>query len=309
MEKIQEAIAKARALRDAQDVAGAPREVTQRAGTDAGSDRPDASAASFPAADPPSRSGPRIDEQQPDPNASRTVDSLWQAAPEHVPGASVLRRHRIMTATGGKEAIDFDAIRTRILQMQRVNGWRRIAVTSPGPGCGKSTLVLNLAFSLARQPDQRTIVAEMDLRRPAIARMTGARQKHQFAAVLRGRDSFENNAFRAAPNLLIATNHDPVKDSAELLQGESAATALDDIAARYRPTIMLFDLPPLMAVDDTIGFLARVDAVILVAAAEQTSIKQVDLCEREIAAQTNVMGVVLNKCRYMDREQSYDYGY
>ena len=59
--------------------------------------------------------------------------------------------------------------------------------------------------------------------------------------------------------------------------------------------------------DDTMAFLARVDCVLLLAAAEQTSIKQIDKCERDIASQTNVMGVILNKCRYMDRDNAYDY--
>ena len=31
------------------------------------------------------------------------------------------------------------------------------------------------------------------------------------------------------------------------------------------------------------------------------------MCERDLASQTNVMGVVLNKCRYMGAE--YGYGY
>ena len=48
--------------------------------------------------------------------------------------------------------------------------------------------------------------------------------------------------------------------------------------------------------------------VLLVAAAETTTIKEVDACERELASQTNVMGVVLNKCRYMDDTQGYSYG-
>ena len=59
--------------------------------------------------------------------------------------------------------------------------------------------------------------------------------------------------------------------------------------------------------DDTIAFLPRVDCALLIAAAETTAVKEIDNCEREIAAQTNVMGIVLNKCRYM--EADYGYGY
>ena len=70
---------------------------------------------------------------------------------------------------------------------------------------------------------------------------------------------------------------------------------------------MLFDLPPMLVSDDTMAFVGHVDAVLLIAAAEATTIKEVDSCERELASQTNVMGVVLNKCRYMGPEYGYSY--
>ena len=60
--------------------------------------------------------------------------------------------------------------------------------------------------------------------------------------------------------------------------------------------------------DDVMGFMGQVDAVLLVAAAETTTTKEIDACERELAGQTNVMGVVLNKCRYANEGYGYDYG-
>ena len=42
-----------------------------------------------------------------------------------------------------------------------------------------------------------------------------------------------------------------------------------------------------------------------VAAAEKSRLDEVDKCEQDLAEQTNVLGVVLNKCRYMGA----DYGY
>jgi hypothetical protein len=52
-----------------------------------------------------------------------------------------------------------------------------------------------------------------------------------------------------------------------------------------------------------------VDCALLVAAAGSTTIAQVDACERDIAAHTNVLGVTLNKCRYLDKDQAYGYDY
>jgi protein-tyrosine kinase len=55
------------------------------------------------------------------------------------------------------------------------------------------------------------------------------------------------------------------------------------------------------------AFAAKVDCVLIIAVAEQTTTKEVDICEQELARQTNVMGVVLNECRYMGREANYGY--
>jgi len=70
---------------------------------------------------------------------------------------------------------------------------------------------------------------------------------------------------------------------------------------------VLFDMPPLLAGDDALAFIGHVDCVLLVAAAETSTIEEVDTCERELAAHTNVLGVVLNKCRYPDRQYGYSY--
>jgi len=181
------------------------------------------------------------------------------------------------------------------------------AITSPTAACGKSTMVMNLGFSLSRHHDHKTMVLEMDLRKPSLSRAMQIPGEHQFSRVLEGRAPFEEHAARIRDNLIFATNVNAVTGSAELLQSQKTATVLDDLRARYAPDMMIFDMPPMLTGDDTMAFLSRVDCVLLLAAAEQSSIKQIDKCERDIASQTNVMGVILNKCRYMDRDNAYDY--
>ena len=60
-------------------------------------------------------------------------------------------------------------------------------------------------------------------------------------------------------------------------------------------------MPPMLMSDDAMAFLPHVDCVLLVAAAEKSRLDEVDKCEQELAEQTNVLGVVLNKCRYTRR--------
>lgn len=243
----------------------------------------------------------------PTPVAAPVGDDTWDSLTVFKPSIRRLRRNRVVAADGGRPAMDFDVIRTRMMQVMAANGWKRVAITSPTAACGKSTMVMNLAYSLSRHRDHRTMVLEMDMRKPSLSRAMQIPGEHQFSRVLEGRAPFEDHAVRVNDNLIFATNVNAVAGSAELLQSPGTAAVLDDLTARYAPDTMLFDMPPMLTGDDTMAFLSRVDCVLLLAAAEETSIKQIDKCERDIASQTNVMGVILNKCRYMDRDNAYDY--
>jgi Mrp family chromosome partitioning ATPase len=288
MEKIQSAIAKARAA---------------RAAVQSGE-------ASAPAA--PQASGPTpIPSPPPTARGSRTdpaaVAAHWAVLPSFTPAPGLLARGHIVTAVAGKEAVPFDLLRTRLLQQMRANNWRRVAITSPGPACGKSTIALNLAMSLARQSDLRTVLAEMDMRRPSLPRMLGLRTPQSFARVLEGLEPFSTQAIRIGENLAVSTCHAPHPRPAELLHSPTVAVALDRIETEYDPSIFIFDMPPMFVSDDTMAVMGKMDCVLIIAAAESTKIKEIDRCERELAAQTNVLGVVLNKCRYMEDEGGYDY--
>lgn len=241
------------------------------------------------------------------PPARSAGETLWAQLPAFKPSIRRLRRNRIVAADGGRPAMDFDVIRTRMMQVMAANGWKRVAITSPTAGCGKSTMALNLAFSLARHKEHRTMVVEADLRKPSLARTMQVPQELQVSRVFEGRAAFEDHAVRVGENLIFATNVNAVAGSAEILQSTGTVNTLNDLTNRYSPDMMIFDMPPMLTGDDTMAFLNQVDCVLLLAAAEQSTIKQIDACERDIASQTNVMGVILNKCRFVDPDNNYDY--
>ena len=241
--------------------------------------------------------------------AAGEVDAAWRVLPVWRPNPKHLQKKRCVSFAGGAAAVPFDVMRTRLLQQVRGKGWKRIAITSPGANCGKTMICLNLAFSLARQHDVRCIVIEMDLRRPSMAGTLGDASGHQMAEVLAGKATAADHLIGYGSNLAFGTNLRPSPHSAELLQGPAAAAALDMIEARYQPTLMLFDMPPMQVSDDTMAAMGLMDAALLVGAAESTTIAEIDRCEQDLAARTNVMGVVLNKCRYLDKSEGYGYGY
>lgn len=285
MERIQSAIQRARAAREAQQAG----QSTAPAAAVGGAEGSTPAAAPLPA---------------------EAVSAAWTALPVYEPLARRLLANRIVTLDPGPQATPFDVMRTRLLKQMKAHGWKRIAITSPGPACGKTMVTLNLAFSLARQAEVCTMVIEADLRRPALAATLGLKEQQAFATVMQGANPARDHLLRYGPNLAFGTNHRPVQNPAELLHSAKVIETLDALEADYAPDVMLFDMPPLQAGDDTLAFLDKIDAAILVAAAGTTTVEQVDLAEQELAAHTNVIGVVLNKCRYLDKDQGYgDYHY
>ena len=96
-------------------------------------------------------------------------------------------------------------------------------------------------------------------------------------------------------------------EPARVILRSQTAEVLDQVQSYYTPELMLFDLPPVLVSDETRGFLKLVDAVLLLASAETNTVAQIDEVEREIAQYSNVAGIVLNQCRYM--EEGYGYAY
>jgi len=231
----------------------------------------------------------------------------WDAIPETELSAEHLNKHRILAMKADAQSTPFDILRTKIqLNMQR-NGWRRLAITSPTPSCGKTTTACNLALGFTRQTDMRVILVELDLRRPNIANVLGLEPERDVTSMLKGEIPFEAQALRIRQNVAISAARHSSSDPTAILLSQQAHETLAEIEATYEPSLVIFDLPPLLASDDTRAFLKDVDCALMVARAEATTVAQIDVCEKEIGDQTNVLGVVLNQCRHAD-ETTMGYG-
>ena len=234
----------------------------------------------------------------------------WTALPEITLPKTPGDARRLVAQTPGPNAAHYDVLRTKLLVELRKNGWRRVAITSPTGNCGKSTTACNLALAIARQGDLRTSLFDLDLRRPAVARLMGSDPRHDISEFLKGEIAYGDQAMRVGPNLAVSMALHHQADPTQLLAGERTAELIDEIEKSYAPDVMIFDLPPLLAADDARAFLRNVDCAILMAQAEVTTAQQIDICEREIAEQTNVLGIVLNQCRFdAGPRGNEEYGY
>ncbi len=235
------------------------------------------------------------------------LEARWQALQEFTPDARRIKQSRIFASSVSADSTQFDILRTKLILEARKNGWSRIAITSPAASSGKSTTACNLIAGLGRQPEVRGMLFDFDFRRPAIAKMFGAEPLNSFSDVLEDKVSFQKQALRLHPNTSLSVTTRALRDPASILHRHRTAEILDEIQADYLPDLMLFDLPPVLVSDETRAFLKLVDAVLIVASAEATTVSQVDECEREVAQYTSVAGVVLNKCRFL--EDGYGYSY
>lgn len=234
------------------------------------------------------------------------AESPWASLPLRRPDPTILARNRIVTTSAtGPSHVAFGMLRTRILQMMHQNGWTSIAVTSPMPACGKTLVSLNLAFSFANQTDCRTLLLDMDLNRTRMKELLGWKDVTSISQLLQGSSPAEKVLARCRDNLAVATNAQPVRFTSELLQHARTGEILRDLRHRLRPDVTIYDMPPMLSSADFMAFLPNVDCAILVVAAEVTKRSEIDLCEQELAEKTNLLGVVLNKCRYTPEDHGY----
>ena len=88
---------------------------------------------------------------------------VWDALEEVALTQAALDANNLfLQANPHPAAAAFDILRSRLLHEVAEKQWHRIAITSPGPGCGKSFVAANLALSLARRPGSRTALVDLD---------------------------------------------------------------------------------------------------------------------------------------------------
>ncbi|MET1414861.1 CpsD/CapB family tyrosine-protein kinase [Roseibium sp. HPY-6] len=217
-----------------------------------------------------------------------------------------LERKRIVSKSmDDPNYIAFNLLRTRVRQAMSDNNWKSLAITSPTPNCGKTMVTLNLAFSLSRNPGLKTVVVDLDLRRPSIAPTLNIEPDRSIAQFLLGRAEAKDCFLKADENLTLGLNSGHTPASSELLQAPKMLELFEFINKELSPEIILFDLPPMRSSDDALGFLPRVDTSLLVVAAGMTTTAEVDECELQISELEKLLGIVLNKCETVKSEDYY----
>lgn len=228
---------------------------------------------------------------EPAPAAPRHTGDPWSTLP--------MARASNPGAGDGDVAVEraFDQLRTQLLKHLRAHALSRIAVASPTSGCGATFAAVNLARSFSAVPGLRTLLLDLNLHRPGIARKLRIDGPDDMRGFLSGRIRVRSHILRLSSTLAAGLASDSSQPAAGLLHSDACAMAIGRMLDDLNPDILLCDLPPVLERDDLSAFLPQVDGVVLVADATRTTPEQISECERLLTGQTRVLGVVLNLAR------------
>ena len=217
-----------------------------------------------------------------------------------------LKNHRILAYDKDNQSSwMFDILRTQVLQKMEENGWRTLAITSPNPEAGKTVVSINLAMSIAHQTQRTAMLVDFDLRRPKVKTYLGLKREKSLNDVLAGDiDISEAMVNPNIPRLVILPTNKPVAKSSEVLSSKRVESIITDLRERYSERVVIFDLPPILAADDAIAVLPKIDCVLLVIGNGMSNQREIEDCMRHIP-EANLLGVVLNKSEMPTRTYYY----
>ena len=206
-----------------------------------------------------------------------------------------------------KIAEGYRAVRTALFFSSRDKSHKVIQVTSPSPGDGKSTLIANLAVSIA-QSGKTVLLVDADLRRPRQHKVIGEDSDRGFAALLKGEAELPEVVLPTeVEGLFFIPCGERPSNPAELLTSPRLAEFIE--LAREKYDYVLIDTPPLLAVTDPAVVAPRVDTVILTFRIRK-NIKVTADRSREILTSVgaNILGVVVNGIGGGSGYGDYKYG-
>ncbi len=189
-------------------------------------------------------------------------------------------------------AESINTIRTGLLFSNIDNPPKTILVTSATGSEGKSTMAMNLAAAYSNLG--KTLLLEVDLRKPSVAKNLGITNKLGLTDLISG-------SVTSASEILYKDNDDKlnvitcgtvVRNPLELLSSKKFEEVLASLQTHYEYIIL--DGPPTLPVSDSCILANKVDGVIFAVKAEDTRIKVAkEAVSRLQKLNANIIGTVL----------------
>ena len=196
-------------------------------------------------------------------------------------------------------AESFRIIRTSLLLSSPDALPSRILITSPGENEGKTTLAVNLAMAMAQLEETRVILVDVDFRNqqthPIYDVGTQADPPQGLAQLLRGEASLAEVVHDTfVTNLSVIPHGGRPGNPTELLHSKSMNQLLEwALENQYH---MILDCPPVLPIADAAVLASKVDGVLLVVSAGETTREACRMgIQRIKLSGGRLLGVVMQK--------------
>lgn len=174
---------------------------------------------------------------------------------------------------------------------------RYIGITSAQPGDGKSTVAVNLAYSLAELEKKRVLLIDADMRRSSIheklslEKAPGLRELLEGAVNITGHTQTYTDKSGTSFSILAAGA--PPENPSELLNSERMHKLLRTLASAY--DYIVVDLPPVGTVIDAVSVSRSLDGMLVVLRENTCPRGLLNECISQLRyAEVNVLGFVVN---------------
>ncbi len=204
-------------------------------------------------------------------------------------------------------AEEFRTLRTRLNHLQTLQPLHTLICTSASPAEGKTFSTVNFAISQAQLSEQLVLLADFDLRRPAIHDMFQVSRAPGLSDYLTGACRFQDAVRRIEGiNLYLMTAGSPVKNPLELLNTRQARALFEELPRYFNWSI--FDSPPLLFSADANLLATMADGLILVVKIGSTTFDNITRAMQSLC-ENNVLGIVANGARAAELYSKYTYYY
>lgn len=187
-------------------------------------------------------------------------------------------------------------MRTRLQHAASLDTTRSLLVTSPNPGDGKTTVAANLAAGLALV-GRRILLVDANFRRPELHRLFNLDNTSGFSNALAAPDQLADLAKPSKiPNLTVLASGPKPANGTEMLESALLHDFIEKALENYDHVV--FDSGPILFASETVAMAPRVDGVITVVRAGQSTrgvLGRTKETLRQIKAES--LGVVINGIR------------
>jgi Mrp family chromosome partitioning ATPase len=235
-------------------------------------------------------------EPQPDAEPVASPESHDEALSRLQLDPDYLARRRVVRPTDrGPVARAYRMLRAQVLQRVRARGLRSIGIVSAVAGEGKTLTAINLAMSLAAEPNQNVALVDLDFRHPSIAHTLGVTPERGLDGWLYDGSPLSSSMYQleGVERLQLVPTLVPVAASSEALASARVRELMVRLRARHESQLLVVDQPPALLSDDVLTLSPLIDGYLLVITESKTLRDDVERVF-ELLGRDRLIGTVLN---------------